>query len=151
MRRLLLALTVMLSGRAMTLAYISRAGGTGAGDPPIGWMLPLLGDAFIGITALGVAYLVWRGRTVLAWTLIVVWNALAIWDALSAFVVHLTVPWPSFFMLEIFGASMFFAASAMHAVCIVLLGRPTLRLAYGVAADGPSGGPTGPQRERASA
>ncbi len=132
-RLYLLVITLMLAGRAMTLAFLGDVGGGGAGDPPKAWLLPLLGDAIIGITALGVADLVWRRRGLAAWTLVVVWNALAIWDALSAFTVHLTTPWPSFFMIEIFGASMFFAASAMHAACIVLVCRPSTRRSFGVA------------------
>ncbi len=122
----------MLSGRAMTLAYIGRAGGGGVGDPPLAWLMPLIGDAAIGLSALAVAYLVLRRTGVLAWTAIVVWNSLAIWDALSAYVVHCTVPWPSFFMIETFGASMFFAASAMHTAAIVIALRPSTRHAFGV-------------------
>lgn len=132
-RLLLLTLTLMLSGRAMTVAFIARAGGAGPGDPPAGWLMPLLGDAVIGISALAIAYLIWKRSGLLAWTTIVVWNALAIWDALSAFVVHLTVPWPSFFMLELFGASMFFAASAMHAACIAIAAGPGGRRTFGLA------------------
>lgn len=114
----------------MTLAFVSRAGGAEVGDPPIGWLMPLLGDAVIGVSALIVAYLVWRGASLGAWLAIVVWNVVAIWDALSAFVVHLTVPWPTFFMIEIFGASMFFAASAMHLVCVVLVFRTHVRRSF---------------------
>lgn len=129
-RAILLGLTLMLAGRAMTLAFIARAGGAELGDPPIGWLMPLVGDAVIGVTALAVAYLVWRGASLGAWLAIVVWNVVAIWDALSAFVVHLTVPWPTFFMIEIFGASMFFAASAMHVVGLVLAFRPAVRRSF---------------------
>lgn len=131
-RLILLILTLMLAGRAMTLAFIGRAGGGEVGDPPLGWMMPLVGDAVIGVTALGVAYLVWRQRGLWAWTAVVVWNALAIWDALSAFIVHLTVPWPTFFMIEALGSSMFFAAAAMHAGCLILIAQPSLRRAFRV-------------------
>lgn len=126
-RGILLALTLMLAGRAMTLAFIGRAGGTGVGDPPLPWLMPLIGDAVIGVTALFVAYLVWKGRGLFAWTTMVVWNVVAVWDALSAYVVHTTTPWPSFFMIELFGASMFFMASAMHLLCLYLLCREDTR------------------------
>ncbi len=69
----------------------------------------------------------WARAGLGAWTVIVAWNAVAIWDALAAFLVHLSVPWPSFFMIEIFGESMFFAASAMHIVAIALLLRPEVK------------------------
>lgn len=125
---LLIGLTLLLAGRAMTLAFIGRAGGSGASDPPIAWLLPLLGDAIIGLTALPVAFLLWSRRGATTGLIALVWNALAIWDALSAFVVHRTTPWPDFFMIRTFGASMFFAASAMHAVNIYLLFRPEAQL-----------------------
>ena len=120
----LFVLTLMLAGRAMTLAVIARAGVGGLDDPPSAWLLPLLGDAVIGLLALPIAYLIVRARGLLAWTLVIVWNAVAIWDALSAFIIERTVPWPQFFMLKAFGDSMFFAAAAMHGVCIYLACRP---------------------------
>ncbi len=131
-RALLLVLTLMLAGRAMTLAFIHRAGDGGAGDPPAAWLMPLIGDAVIGISALAVAYLIWRGRGLWAWTTVVVWNALGIWDALAAFVVQSTDPWPEFFMLRAFGSSMFFIASAMHVLALVLVGGSELRHRFGV-------------------
>jgi len=126
-RWVLLALTVMLSGRAMTLAFLPRVGGTGAGDPPDAWLMPLVGDAVIGVTAIAIVVLIARGRGLWAWLAIVTWNALGIWDALSAFLVHSSVPWPEFFMVQIFGSSMFFAATAMHVVNLALVSSPGLR------------------------
>jgi len=126
---LALTLTLMLSGRAMTLAFLGEVGAATPGAPPLAWLMPLVGDAFIGVAALPVAFLLWRGRGLAAWTAIVVWNVLGIWDALSAFLVHLTTPWPEFFMVQIFGASMFFAASAMHAVLVFLVAGP-LRMRF---------------------
>lgn len=123
----LLILTLILSGRAMTLAFISSAGGSAPTDPPIAWLMPLLGDAVIGISALAIAYLIWKGSGLFAWTTIVVWNVVAIWDALSAFLIHQTVPWSSFFMIEFFGSYMFFIASAMHLLCLYLVIRPQTR------------------------
>ncbi len=114
----------------MTLAYIHRAGGTLPGDPPAAWLMPLVGDAVIGITAIFVAYLIWRRVGLWVWTTIIVWNAVAIWDALSAFIIHTTNPWPDFFMIELLGASMFFAASAMHLGILILACRQDVRKFY---------------------
>lgn len=66
------------------------------------------------------------------WTIVVVWNVVGIWDALSAYVVQSTTPWPSFFMIRTFGTSMFFAASALHLLCIVLVSRPSARRRFGL-------------------
>jgi hypothetical protein len=126
-QKIILFLTLMLSGRAMTLAFIHRVGGSLPGDPPPAWLMPLVGDAVIGITGLWVAYLILRKTGLWVWTTVIVWNSLAIWDALSAFAIHTTNPWPEFFMIKLMGPSMFFAASAMHLAIIVLACWPDVR------------------------
>lgn len=68
----------------------------------------------IGVSGLWIAYLILKKVGLFAWSAIIVWNSLAVWDALSAFAIHRTNPWPEFFMIKFVGASMFFAASAMH-------------------------------------
>lgn len=118
---IVIALTVMAAGRAMTLPFINRAGDGGAGDPPDAWLMPLIADAAIGITALIVALLMWRRPTPTTWVIAITWSAIGAFDAVAAFVVDVSTPWPEFFMLEIFGRSMFFAATAMHLVIIALL------------------------------
>ena len=129
-RTILLAITLMLAGRAMTLALIGDAGSGAAGSPPAAWLMPLVGDAVIGISALAIAYLVVRGRGLAAWTTIVVWNAIGIWDALSAYLIHESVPWPEFFMIEIFGSTMFIAATALHLINLWLVSRSEVRSHY---------------------
>jgi len=129
-RTVLLVITMLLSGRAMTMAFIADAGSGVAGDPPAAWLMPLVGDALIGLSALAIGYLIVRGRGLAAWVAIVVWNVIGIWDALSAFLVNESTPWPEFFMIEVFGASMFFAASAMHLVNLSLITHRELRNHY---------------------
>ncbi|GEM_PF-2280483 len=126
-QRIILFLTLMLSGRAMTLAFIHRVGGGMPGDPPPAWLMPLVGDAIIGVTGLWVAYLIWKKTGMWVWTAVIVWNSLAIWDALSAFTINATNPWPEFFMIKLMGSSMFFAASAMHLAIIILASRKEVR------------------------
>jgi hypothetical protein len=77
-----------------------------------------------------IAYLIAKNTGPWVLTSIIVWNSVAIWDALAAFVIHTTNPWPEFFMLQLFGPSMFFAASVMHLAIIYLVSRPdvTVRL-----------------------
>lgn len=126
-QRIILILTLMLSGRAMTLAFIHRAGGLMADDLPKAWLLTLIGDAVIGVSALWVAYLMLKKTGLWVWTTIIVWNSLAIWDVLSAYVIHTTNPWPEFFMINLLGSSMFFVASAMHLTIIILACRQDVR------------------------
>lgn len=130
--KIAIALTVMATGRAMTLAFIGRAGGSGVGDPPDAWLMPLVGDAVIGLSAVVVAYLLWKVRTPATWVVAVVWSAIAAFDALAALLVEISSPWPEFFMLQIFGRSMFLAATAMHLAIIYLLTRPDVRQEFGV-------------------
>lgn len=129
-RKIMAGLTLLLSGRAMTLAYLHRVGGLLPGDPPAAWLMPLVGDAIIGITALAMAYLILKKSGLWVWTAIIVWNAVAIWDALSAFIIHTTNPWPEFFMIKLVGSSMFFIASAMHLVIIILASRSDVRKGF---------------------
>ncbi|HED17790.1 MAG TPA: hypothetical protein ENI64_13380 [Gammaproteobacteria bacterium] len=129
-QKLMFVLTILLSGRAMTLAYIHRVGGSAPGDPPPAWLMPLVGDAVIGVLALWIAYLVIKKTGLWVWVVIIVWNALAIWDAMSAFIIHITNPWPEFFMIQLLGPAMFFAASAMHLVIIILASQSDVRKHY---------------------
>jgi hypothetical protein len=126
-RPIMFLLTLLLTGRAMTLAYIARAGGSLPGDPPAAWLMPLIGDAVIGVTALVIAFLILRKRGLWVWTVIIVWNVVAIWDTLSAYTIHNSNPWPDFFMLQMVGPSMFFAASGMHLVIVWLATRSNMR------------------------
>ena len=129
--KLVVALTLMAAGRAMTLAFVGRAGDGGPGDPPEAWLMPLLGDAVIGVAAIGVAALLLLRPTPTTWVIAVAWSAIGAFDALAAYVVEVTTPWPEFFMLEWFGRSMFFAAAAMHVFIVWLLTRPDVRSRFG--------------------
>ena len=130
--RIVVALTVMAAGRAMTIPYIGRAGDGGAGDPPEQWLMPLIGDAAVGVAAIAIAVLLVVRPSPVVWVSAVVWNAIAAFDALAAFVVDTTAPWGSFFMLEAFGRPMFFAAAALHVVLIALLSGRDMRDRFGV-------------------
>ncbi|MFK7930361.1 MAG: hypothetical protein AB8H79_19390 [Myxococcota bacterium] len=114
-------MTLMLAGRMMTLAFIGQAGSGLEGAPPAGWLMPLVGDAVIGLAAPVIAVLIWTGRGRAALVAITVFHALGIWDALSAWLVHYSVPWPEFFMIQIFGWTMFPMAAVMHAIAAVLV------------------------------
>ena len=125
-------LTVMAIGRAMTLGWIHRVGDGGAGDPPEAWLMPLVGDAFVGISAIVVAVLLFRDLTTRTWTIAVVWTSIAAFDAVAALLVEVSVPWPDFVMLELFGRGMFGAAAAMHLVILWLLVLPMTRRRFGL-------------------
>lgn len=134
-RKIVIALTVMAAGRAMTLPFIARAGDGGAGDPPDVWLMPLIADAAIGLAAIAVALLIWKRANPTTWVIAVVWSAIGAFDAIAAFVIETTAPWPDFFMLELFGRSMFFAATAIHAAIIYLLTRADSRADFGLRTD----------------
>jgi len=122
--KIIIIFTLMLCGRAMTLPYIGSAGGPDVADPPAAWLMPLIGDAVIGCFGLIVLFLLIKKTGLLAWTTIISWNVIGIWDALSAYLINSTNPWPEFFMLKMVGTPMFFAASAMHLIIIILMAAP---------------------------
>ena len=62
-----------------------------------------------------------------------IWTALGAFDALAAYVVERQSPWPEFFMLELVGRPMFFAAAAMHVAIGYLLTRPDVLSHFGMA------------------
>ena len=136
--KIVIALTVLAAGRAMTLAFIGRAGDGGAGDPPEAWLMPLVGDAVIGVAAIAVALLLWKRPNPVSWVIAVVWSAIGVFDALAAFLVHTSNPWPEFFMVKIFGSSMFFAASILHVAIIYLLTRSEVLARFGLGRPGPA-------------
>ena len=122
-RKITLVLILMAAGRAITIPFIARAGDGGPGDPPAAWLMPLVGDAAIGVAALGIAALVWWRPSPKTWAAAIAWSAIGAFDAIAALLVDIQVPWPQFFMLEIFGRSMFIAATVLHLVIIYLLTR----------------------------
>ena len=65
----------------------------------------------------------------------IVWSAIGAFDAIAAFIVETSTPWPEFFMLQIFGRSMFFAATIMHVAIIWLLAHPHTRADFGVVSE----------------
>lgn len=127
-----LVLVLLSSGRAMTLWWIGRAGDGGPDDPPAAWLMPLIGDAAVGLTAMLVAALLWRRRNPQTWAIAIAWSAVAAFDALAAYLVEIQSPWPEFFMLELFGRSMFFVAAAMHLVIVGLLFTAPVKADLGV-------------------
>lgn len=120
-RWIAIVLTLMLAGRAMTLAFVGQAGSGLAGAPPAAWLMPLVGDAVVGLLAPVAAWLIWRGKNRAALLFVVAWNVVGIWDALSAWLVHASVPWPEFFMIQTFGWTMFPMAAVMHGVVLGLV------------------------------
>lgn len=134
--KILYVLIALATGRAMTLAFITRAGDGGVGDPPGPWLMPLVGDAVVGLTAAAVVVAIWKRPTPATWVVAVVWSAVGAFDAVAAFIVQTSAPWPDFFMIEIFGPSMFFAATALHLVIIHLLSQPDVLAHFGLARRG---------------
>ena len=130
--RIVIVLTAMSIGRAMTLPFIPRAGDGGPGDPPDAWLMPLIGDAAIGVAAIAVTWLLLTRRTTDVWAAAVAFHAVAAFDALAAYLVELQTPWPEFFMLEIFGRSMFFAAAALQIAALALLWSGDVRRCFGL-------------------
>ncbi len=95
--------------------------------------MPLVGDAAIGVAALVIAYLVWRTPSPGTWAATIAWSAIGAFDAIAALLVEISTPWPEFFMLELIGRPMFFAAVVLHVAIIVLVSRPDALEDFGIA------------------
>ena len=128
----LVVITALAIGRAMTLPFIGRAGGGGPGDPPEAWLMPLVGDAAIGLAAIVVTIALVRRHTAAVWAVAIAFHSVAAFDAVAALMVDVATPWPEFFMLELFGRSMFVAAAAMHLVALGLLASSEVRQRFGL-------------------
>ena len=115
----------------MTLAFLHRVGDGGPGDPPDAWLMPLVGDAIVGVSALVVAALLWFRPSPVSWLAAVVWTVVAAFDAFAAWLVEISAPWPDFFMLELAGRVTFPAAIALHGVILFLLLQPDVRARQG--------------------
>ncbi len=131
-RKIALVFIIMTIGRAMTIPYIHRAGDGGLGDPPEAWLIPLIGDAAIGIAAIVIAFLVWRTPSPATWAATIAWSAIGAFDAVAAFIVEVSTPWPEFFMIELIGRPMFFAAVLLHVAIIILVSRKDALEDFGV-------------------
>lgn len=131
-RKIALVLIVMATGRAMTIPFIHRAGDGGVGDPPDAWLMPLIGDAAIGLAAIAVAMLVLRSPSPSTWVFAISWSAIGAFDAVAAFLIEATTPWPEFFMLELVGRPMFVGAVVLHVAIIALLMRPDALADFGI-------------------
>lgn len=143
-KKILLVLIALSSGRAMTLLYIGAAGGDAAGDPPRAWLMPLVGDAVVGLSALVVAYLLWKRPRLWSWVTALMWSAVAVFDALAAWIIETIAPWPDFFMIGLFGRAMFPAAVVMHLVIVGMLVSESIRSELGIVSS--TVGSSGPAR-----
>ncbi len=66
-----------------------------AGNVAEGWLFPAMMDVFVGVTALFVAFGLWRGKGLLPWVSAIVFYALSISDHLDAISVVLTSKGPA--------------------------------------------------------
>ena len=60
------------------------------------WTIAFLGDFVIGITALILAYKIWRKPTALLWGILLAWNAVGIFDLFGALSHSFTAPFSPF-------------------------------------------------------
>lgn len=108
-----IVLTGVMTWRISALTYLSQVGDT----LPEFWGIAFKGDAFIGVTAPIVAYLLYKHRTLSVWTLGVVWQCIGLFD--------LWVAIESQFIFSIGQAPNYVIPTGMvmHAVALVLLLR----------------------------
>ncbi|MCH8907528.1 MAG: hypothetical protein IH840_10600 [Candidatus Heimdallarchaeota archaeon] len=116
-----LKLVLILSGvmlyRASLLSSISNLGDT----IPEFWIVAFTGDIFVGLTALIVVPLLWKSRTLLAWTIGIIWHVIGLKDYTVGFQLHFVEPFD-----ESLGSTPIFVFTfgiIVHIICISLLVR----------------------------
>ena len=128
---LIVVLSAIMVYRISTLNAIQFLGS----EAPLGWVVPFTGDAFMGITALIVAYLLLKKRGLAVWTIGVTWQIVGIKDYISgimlSFVDPITGPifpgpeFPTFVMILFLTIGMLIQISVIY-----LLSRPNVRQFY---------------------
>ena len=63
---------------------------------PPDWTIAFLGDFAIGITALFLAYMIWKKPSALLWGILLAWNAVGIFDLFGALSHSFTAPFSPF-------------------------------------------------------
>jgi len=114
---LVIIITGLMFHRAMAFKMLSEVGKT----IPLPWSIPMYGDAFIGFSAIIIAFILWKFRGLGIWTIGIVWHAIGIKDYLAGLNAHAISPWdggPGDAILIFFPFMII-----VHLFCIYLLAR----------------------------
>ncbi|MEM8500510.1 MAG: hypothetical protein AAF542_21015 [Pseudomonadota bacterium] len=106
-------ITAFQAWRISALAFLTQVGDT----LPEFWGMAFRGDSFIAITALPVAYLLWKHRNLQVWTVGIIWQSLGFADlyfALESQFIH-PVADISYFVIP--------AGMIMHSLALYLIFR----------------------------
>ncbi|MBZ0277051.1 MAG: hypothetical protein K8I60_12955 [Anaerolineae bacterium] len=79
------------------LSAVSIAQSIVPGDAMSAWLYPAYVDTFIGITAIFIAFAVWRLRGVWVWMIILTWFSISMADHVDAIIAALNAPIPAGF------------------------------------------------------
>ena len=113
-----IVLSALMVYRVTTLMWIPLLGDT----IPEFWIVAFTGDAFVGITALIVAALLWRSRGLAVWTIAIIWQVIGLKDYTVGMQLQFIEPFdPS--MSNTMAMIFFGGGIAVHLVCIYLLVR----------------------------
>jgi hypothetical protein len=86
------------------------------------WSIPFSGDAFVGLAAVVVTYLLWKHRGLMPWTIGIVFHVVGIKDFSVAGQLMFLAPNPMMPSL-IFGLVFLFVGISVQLLCIALLVR----------------------------
>jgi hypothetical protein len=112
-------LTLFLTGvmlyRALPAPFVW--GELGKSIPQV-WIIPFRGDVFVGLTALIIAYLLWKRRGLMPWTIGIVFHVIGMTDFLVAAQLFFLAPMPMVPNLDFM-----IVAISVQLLCIALLVR----------------------------
>lgn len=115
--KIAIGITLFMVYRVSAGLYLPKVGES----IPEFWGVAYRGDILIGITAPIIAYLLWKHRSLLTWTLAIVWHWIGLKDFVSGLEFHLIEPFdPSMGNLPI---AIFIIGPLLHIYVTYLLVR----------------------------
>ena len=102
---------------------------------PPDWTIAFLGDFAIGITALFLAYMIWKKPSALLWGILLAWNAVGLFDLFGALSHSFTAPFspfPEIGINEISIRTILSLNTFVQSVALLVIFRPQVKAYFRV-------------------
>ena len=102
---------------------------------PPDWTIAFLGDFAIGITALFLAYMIWKKPSALLWGILLAWNAVGLFDLFGALSHSFSAPFspfPEIGMNEISIRTILSLNTVIQLIALLLMFRPQVKAYFRV-------------------
>ena len=102
---------------------------------PPDWTIAFLGDFAIGITALFLAYMIWKKPSALLWGILLAWNSVGLFDLFGALSHSFSAPFspfPEIGINEISIRTILSLNTFMQSVALIVMFRPQVKTYFRV-------------------